>query len=79
MDVVRVETTAELALLFTERLLKERDLSSIVRELYVADFMRRQLEELKKSRGGAAPDDFMLDGIPPAPRGVCSSAFMSAR
>lgn len=54
----------ELALVFTERLLKERDLSSIVRELYVEDFMRRQLEELKKSRGGAAPDDFMLDGIP---------------
>lgn len=54
----------ELALVFTERLLKTRDLSSIVRELYVADFMRRQLEESKKSRGGAAPDDFMLDGIP---------------
>ena len=54
----------ELARVFTERLLKTRDLSSIVRELYVADFMRRQLEELEKSRGGAAPDGFMLDGIP---------------
>ena len=54
----------ELALVFTERLLKTRDLSSIVRELYVEDFMRRQLEELSVSRGGGEPDDFMLDGIP---------------
>ena len=54
----------ELALAFTERLLKTRDLSSIVRELYVEDFMRRHLEELSVSRGGSEPDDFMLDGIP---------------